>query len=154
MPKTNVLFILSDDQGPWAAGCYGNPEIRTPNLDRLAATGTRFQDFFVATPVCSPSRATLLTGRVPSQHGVFDFLTGVNVGPDAVRFLEGEVAYTDIMAWHGTAGPVVCRASGTWAIARFRSMASPTGSHTKGEVADTTTPRWSATASWSTSRAT
>ncbi len=51
----NVLFLLSDDQGPWGAGCCGNPEIRTPNLDRIAATGTRFEEFFVATPVCSPN---------------------------------------------------------------------------------------------------
>ena len=40
--KTNVVFVLSDDQGVWAAGCYGNPEIRTPHIDRLAATGMRF----------------------------------------------------------------------------------------------------------------
>ncbi|HJO06866.1 MAG TPA: sulfatase-like hydrolase/transferase, partial [Chloroflexota bacterium] len=40
--RSNVIFILTDDQGPWAAGCYGNDEIRTPNLDRLAASGVRF----------------------------------------------------------------------------------------------------------------
>ena len=110
MPKTNVLFILSDDQGVWAAGCYGNSEIRTPNLDRLAATGTRFENFFVATPVCSPSRATLLTGRIPSQHGVFDFIEEGDVGPDAIRYLEGEVAYTDILARNGW----TCGLSGKW----------------------------------------
>ena len=70
----NVLFILSDDQGPWAAGCYGNPEIRTPHFDRLAKMGVRFSNFFVASPVFSASRATLLTGRIPSQHGVHDWI--------------------------------------------------------------------------------
>ena len=110
MPKTNVLFILSDDQGPWAAGCYGNTEIRTPNLDRLAATGTRFQDFFVATPVCSPSRATLLTGRIPSQNGVHCAIARGNFGPDSIRYLEGEVAYTDILARNGW----TCGLSGKW----------------------------------------
>ena len=110
MPKTNVLFILSDDQGPWAAGCYGNPEIRTPNLDRLAATGTRFQDFFVASPVCSPSRATLLTGRIPSQHGVHDWIRDGNYGPDAIRYMEGEVGYTDVLSRHGW----TCGLSGKW----------------------------------------
>ena len=50
--RPNVIFILSDDQGPWAAGCCGNSEIRTPNIDRLAETGTRFSKFFVSTPVC------------------------------------------------------------------------------------------------------
>ena len=110
MTSSNVLFILSDDQGSWAAGCCGNTEIRTPHLDRLAAAGTRFENFFVATPVCSPSRATLLTGRIPSQHGVHDFLLGGNVGPDAIRYLEGEVAYTDVLARHGW----TCGLSGKW----------------------------------------
>lgn len=108
--QTNVLFILTDDQGPWAAGCYGNSEMRTPNIDRLAATGTRFQHFFVATPVCSPSRATLLTGRIPSQHGIHDWLKGGNIGPSAIRYLEGEVAYTDLLARQGW----TCGLSGKW----------------------------------------
>ncbi len=107
---TNVLFILTDDQAVWAAGCYGNDEIRTPNLDRLAETGTRFANFFVATPVCSPSRATLLTGRIPSQHGVHDWIRSGNAGPGAVPYLEGEVAYTDVMARHGW----TCGISGKW----------------------------------------
>ena len=105
---TNVIFILTDDKGVWAAGCYGNPEIRTPNIDRLAESGMRFENFFVATPVCSPSRATLFTGRISSQHGVHDLIRGGNVGPDAIRYMEGETAYTDIMAQHG----YVCGMSG------------------------------------------
>src|SRR6266536_674643 len=108
--RPNVVFILSDDQGQWAAGCYGNREIRTPNLDRLAASGVRFQNFFVATPVCSPSRATILTGRIPSQHGIHDWLRDFNVGPTARQFLAGEVAYTDILAAHG----YHCGLSGKW----------------------------------------
>jgi arylsulfatase A-like enzyme len=108
--KTNVVFILSDDQGQWAAGCYGNAEIRTPNLDRLAATGMRFEHFFVASPVCSPSRATLLTGRISSQHGVHDWIREGNSGPTAASYLEGEVAYTDVLAAHGWH----CGLSGKW----------------------------------------
>ena len=108
--KPNVIFILTDDQGPWAAGCCGNPEIRTPNMDRLAATGTRFENFFVATPVCSPSRATFLTGRIPSQHGVHDYLSAGRFGPDSIRFMDGEVGYTDIMARHGW----TCAITGKW----------------------------------------
>ena len=110
MSPTNVLFILTDDQGPWAVGCYGNPEIRTPNLDRLAASGMRFENFFVASPVCSPSRASLLTGRIPSQHGVHDWLREGNIGPDAIPYLEGEVAYTDLLARNGW----TCGLSGKW----------------------------------------
>ena len=72
--RPNILFILSDDQGPWAMSCAGNREIRTPNLDRLAKTGVRFDSFFCASPVCSPARASIVTGRIPSAHGVHDWL--------------------------------------------------------------------------------
>lgn len=109
-PRPNVLCILTDDQGVWAAGCYGNREIRTPNIDRIAEAGVRFDRFFVATPVCSPSRATLLTGRIPSQHGVHDWIRGGNIGEDAASYLEGETAYTDILADHGWR----CGLSGKW----------------------------------------
>ena len=108
--RPNVIFILTDDQGPWAAGCYGNPEIRTPSLDRLAETGVRFSNFFCATPVCSPSRATFLTGRIPSQHGIHDWINEENVGPTATEYLADEVAYTDVMAEHG----YTCAISGKW----------------------------------------
>ena len=108
----NVVFILTDDQGPWAAGCYGNPEIRTPNIDRLADTGMRLSRFFVATPVCSPSRATLLTGRISSQHGIHDWIKHENIGPDAKAFTADEVGYTDVMAEHG----YTCGISGKWHI--------------------------------------
>ena len=110
MARTNVLFILTDDQGIWAAGCYGNPEIRTPNIDRIAESGMRFDHFFVAIPVCSPSRATFLTGRIPSQHGVHDWIRDGNVGEEAAEHLKDEVAYTDIMAAHGW----TCGISGKW----------------------------------------
>ena len=106
----NVVFILSDDQGPWAVGCYGNDEIRTPAIDRIAETGMRFDNFFVATPVCSPSRATFLTGRISSQHGVHDWIREGNVGGNAAAYLEDEVAYTDILAEHGW----ICGLSGKW----------------------------------------
>jgi len=106
----NVVFILTDDQGIWASGCYGNPEIRTPNIDRLAATGVRFTNFFCTSPVCSPSRATLLTGCVPSRHGVHDWIRDGNVPPSAEVYLEGRTAYTDILAEHG----YVCGISGKW----------------------------------------
>src|ERR671933_1015308 len=117
--RPNVVFILSDDQGPWAAGCYGNPEIRTPNIDRLAAEGVRLANYFVATPVCSPSRATLLTGLIPSQHGIHDWLysgpsqperRNFNTGPDARQLLAGQVASTDVLAAHG----YHCGISGKW----------------------------------------
>ena len=57
----NLIAIVTDDQALWTVGCCGGKEIRTPNLDRLATGGTRFDNAFVHTPVCSPSRATYLT---------------------------------------------------------------------------------------------
>lgn len=109
--KTNIVFILTDDQGIWAAGCYGNPEIRTPNIDRLAESGVRFENFFTTVPVCSASRASFLTGRIPSQHGVHDFLTPkADMGPDAKSFLDDEICYTDVLSENGW----TCGLSGKW----------------------------------------
>ena len=109
--RPNVIFILTDDQGPWAAGCYGNPEIRTPNIDSIAQRGVLFRNFFVATPVCSPSRATFLTGRIPSQHSIHDWLRPeVMVGEEAEAPIASEVGYTDIMAQQG----YTCGISGKW----------------------------------------
>jgi arylsulfatase A-like enzyme len=74
MSRPNILLFLSDDHGPWALGCYGNQEVRSPHLDRLAAEGVRFQNAFTPSPVCSPARACLLAGRTPSQVGIHDWI--------------------------------------------------------------------------------
>lgn len=66
----NFIVIFCDDLGYGDLGCYGSPTIRTPNLDRMAAEGIRFTDFYVAAEVCSPSRAALLTGRYPIRSGM------------------------------------------------------------------------------------
>ncbi len=66
----NILFILTDDQGSSDLNCYGAADLYTPNLDALAASGTRFTQFYVAAPVCSPSRAALMTGRNPHAAGL------------------------------------------------------------------------------------
>lgn len=67
--KPNVVLIYCDDLGYGDLGCYGS-KLRTPNLDRMASEGMRFTDFYSASPVCSPSRAALLTGRYPTRVGV------------------------------------------------------------------------------------
>jgi arylsulfatase A len=66
----NFVILLADDLGYGDLGCYGHPTIRTPNLDRLAAEGMRFTDFYSAAEVCTPSRAALLTGRYPVRSGM------------------------------------------------------------------------------------
>jgi arylsulfatase A-like enzyme len=114
--RPNIVVALTDDQGAWAMGCAGNREIRTPNLDRLARTGLRFENCFCASPVCSPARASLLTGRIPSQHGVHDWLRGGNHKGDRggnsrpIEYLRGQTAYTDLLAANG----YVCGISGKW----------------------------------------
>lgn len=67
-PRPNILLITSEDNGP-ELSCYGDPYVRTPNLDRLAAEGVRFNRAFVATASCSESRAAILTGLYPHQNG-------------------------------------------------------------------------------------
>ena len=72
--QPNILFIVVDNQPASILGTYGNPDVKTPNIDRLANEGVRFTRAFAAHGMCSPTRATLLTGLLPSQHGVQDWL--------------------------------------------------------------------------------
>ncbi|HLW61165.1 MAG TPA: sulfatase-like hydrolase/transferase [bacterium] len=68
--RPNLLLIMCDELRFDALGCYGNPVIKTPNIDRLAAEGVLLEHYFSQSPVCQPSRATLATGRYPHVHGV------------------------------------------------------------------------------------
>ena len=114
--QPNVLFVLVDDLGYWGIGSAGNSEIRTPALDRIAQQGIRFDHFFCTSPVCSPARASILTGRIPSQHGVHDWLRAGNstVEPERegrlTEYLHGQLGYTDVLAENG----YVCGISGKW----------------------------------------
>jgi len=66
----NVLFLIADDHAPYVTGCYGNKDVRTPNLDRLAASGMRFDRAYCNSPVCTASRASFITGMYPRSVGV------------------------------------------------------------------------------------
>ena len=79
--KPNVIIILTDDQGTIDAGCYGAKDLETPNIDSIAKRGIRFTQFYAAAPVCSPSRAGLLTGRYPINAGVPGNTTSVKGKP-------------------------------------------------------------------------
>ncbi len=68
--RPNFLLLITDQHRADYLGCYGHPVLKTPHIDSIAARGTRFDRFYVATPVCMPNRATLMTGRMPSVHGV------------------------------------------------------------------------------------
>ena len=65
--KPNIIFIMTDDQGYGDLGCMGAKDLKTPCLDAMAQEGVRFTSMYSASPVCSPSRAALLTGRYPGN---------------------------------------------------------------------------------------
>lgn len=95
-------MFMTDDHGAWALGSYGCREMQTPNIDRLAAGGARFTRAYACTPVCSPSRMTWMTGRVPSVHGVQDWLIPTDsFGARTRRWLEGHPAYSEVLARNG-----------------------------------------------------
>ena len=81
--RPNIVLVAAADFGAWMAGCYGNQEIRTPNIDRLADAGTRMAHCFACTPAEAPSRATLFTGRTPRRHGFEDAPEGAAQAPPA-----------------------------------------------------------------------
>lgn len=101
--RPNVVMIMTDNHGAWTLGCYGNPDIRTPNIDRLANEGTLFTRAFASNPVCSPTRATSLTGLIPSQHGVHSFLAGggLQTGPDAHSTLDEFTSLPQVLKSEG-----------------------------------------------------
>ncbi|MCA9299669.1 MAG: sulfatase-like hydrolase/transferase, partial [Phycisphaerales bacterium] len=92
-PRPNVVLIMTDDQG-WAdAGYMGHPVLRTPHLDEMARGGIRFERFYAAAPVCSPTRGSVLTGRHPFRYGI----TNANVG----HLPEDEQTIAEILREHG-----------------------------------------------------
>ena len=124
--RPNIVFILTDDQGAWAMGCAGNQDVRTPNLDWLAENGVRFDEFYCASPVCSPARASLVTGEIPSCHGVQDWIekgnldaykypqmsttAGFDMNDRAIDYLSGHRTYMEVLAESG----YQCALSGKW----------------------------------------
>jgi arylsulfatase A len=72
--KPNIIVVVADDMGYGDLGCYGHPRIKTPALDRMASEGVRFTSFYSGAPICSPSRAALLTGRTPYRVGIRDWI--------------------------------------------------------------------------------
>ncbi len=77
--KPNIIFILADDLGYFDLGCYGNPYYQTPHIDRMAKDGMKFNQAYVASPVCSPSRAAILTAKHPARLHLTNFIRGDRV---------------------------------------------------------------------------
>ncbi|MCB2036353.1 MAG: sulfatase-like hydrolase/transferase [Ottowia sp.] len=92
MRQPNFLFIITDQQRADHLGCYGNPVLRTPHIDALAARGQRFDRCYVATPVCMPNRASIMTGRMPSVH---------RSRSNGIPLHLGATTFTQVMLKHG-----------------------------------------------------
>ena len=89
MPKSsrpNFLLFITDQHRADFLGCYGHPVLRTPHIDSIAARGTAFDRFYVASPVCQPNRASLMTARMPSVHDVRS--NGIPLSMEAVTFVD------------------------------------------------------------------
>jgi len=94
--RPNIVLIVADDLGYSDLGCFGNQEVHTPHLDRMASEGVRFTDFVVSWPACTPSRSTILTGRYPQRNGLYDMIRNNEVNYKHV-FTEEEYAVSPEM---------------------------------------------------------
>ncbi len=100
----NVVIFYADDMGIGDAGCYGCKDIRTPNIDALARAGVRFTNYYSAAPICSPSRAALLTGRYPPRAGV---PTNVGSLPGSAGMPTEEVTIAELAKSRGYASALI-----------------------------------------------
>jgi arylsulfatase A len=116
--RPNFLVMLCDDLGYGDVGCFGSPTIATPHLDRLAAQGMKLTDCYASAPVCSPSRAGLLTGRTPNRLGIYDWIPGGH----AMHMKKEERTIATLLRG---AGYATCH-SGKWHCnGKFNSPAQP-----------------------------
>src|SRR5690606_33183354 len=96
--KPNFVFFITDDIG-WAdLGCYGNPDVRTPNIDRLANKGLKFENVYLTTSSCSPSRCSIITGRYPHNTGAPELHDTLPAGQVMFPQLMRNVGYYTVLS--------------------------------------------------------
>jgi arylsulfatase A-like enzyme len=98
--RPNILVFLTDDHGQWLQEAYGNSEVHTPNMSRIARSGVRMNNAFTTTPVCSPARASFFTGRMPSQHGIHDWIEE-KTQAYAAPWLKGQTLISELLRGAG-----------------------------------------------------
>ena len=104
--RPNILFIMSDDHAAHAISAYGSRVNQTPNLDRLANAGMRFENCFCVNSICSPSRATILTGKYSHLNGVPTFNRFDGSQPTVAKYLQAKGYYTGMIGkWHLVSDP-------------------------------------------------
>ena len=113
----NIVLIFTDDQGYQDVGCFGSPNIKTPNLDQLARDGMRFTDFYSMAPVCSASRAGLLTGCYPARVGI----TGVLFPRHDIGLNPEETTIAEVLKTKGYATACV----GKWHLGHLKPFLPP-----------------------------
>lgn len=101
--RPNIILLIADDLGWGDLGSYGHPVFRTPNLDRMAAEGQRWTNFYVSSPICSPSRGAMLTGRVETRSGLYGALNSVQVEGDPYGFPDREATVASVLGDAGYA---------------------------------------------------
>ncbi|GAF02010.1 sulfatase family protein [Saccharicrinis fermentans] len=123
--QPNIVVILCDDLGYGDLSSFGHPVIKTPNLDQMANDGIKFTNCYSAAPVCSPSRAGLLTGRSPNKAGIYDFIPGVKKSEDCRDMVHLQEHEKTIPAMLKSVGYTTCL-SGKWhCSSRFNSDQQP-----------------------------
>jgi arylsulfatase A-like enzyme len=119
VPKPNIIFILADDLGYGELGCYGQKLIQTPNIDRLAAEGMRFTQFYAGSTVCAPSRSVLMTGQHLGHTTVRGNAGGRNMEAQALR--PEDVTVARVLQQSGYATGLV----GKWGLGELESTGEP-----------------------------
>ncbi|PQV48973.1 arylsulfatase A [Jejuia pallidilutea] len=123
--QPNIVVLLCDDLGYGDLSSFGHPIIETKNLDKLAETGIKLTSFYSTAPVCSPSRAGLLTGRSPNKAGIYDFIPGLKKSPDNRDLVHLQAHEETIPAMLKSVGYATCLVGKWHCSSRFNSDAQP-----------------------------
>lgn len=129
----NFLLIMTDQQRADHLSCYGNSVVRTPHIDRVAERGTTFEQCYVATPACMPNRASLVTGRMPSLHGV---------RREGIALDLRSRTFADVLAEHGYRTALVGKASFQNTCARAEEQREPEALRREGRYDQERTSAW------------